>query len=396
MKSANSKCGEIFRNEQTGNYVFICFHCAKEFTSPMEIVDHIDSHFKATNGLPANANFEKVKVEEETDDSSFKRDFETSLEATVVLKRLSLPVPTKDMVYESDNNSDGEASTDNPSTTSEDMPGCTRVGTGMFKCDTCGTIISGKSRTREHLDTHANLRLHSCDVCGKCFNIKYALTKHYRLHSQGDEGDGESSKEPEETNNVDDGDEDMEEEEEDDDDDDEDEIIETECYVCGFESDERDVMVSHMKTHEQYTEKKDFVCQLCGMEYSKKSLLTNHMRNHKGNKSVICPVCQRSFFSDAVLATHMKSHVVDKPNKCDICGRSYVKRYALEEHKRTHTGEKPFNCFVCGKAFARRVLLRQHERIHTGETPFKCRYCDFTFTYGASRRAHEKTKHPEM
>lgn len=314
MKSANSKCGEIFRNEQTGNYVFICFHCAKEFTSPMEIVDHIDSHFKqTTNGLPAKTNFqsEKVKADvEETDESSFKRDFESSLEATVVLKRLSLPVP-KDMVYESDNNSDGEASTDNPSTTSEDMPGSTRVGSGMYKCDTCGTITSGKSRTREHLDTHANLRLHSCDVCGKGFNIKYALTKHYRLHSQGEEGDGESSKEPEETNNAEDVDEEMEEEEEDDDDD-EDEIIETECYVCGFESDERDVMVSHLKTHETYSEKKEFVCQLCGMEYAKKVLLTNHMRNHKGNKSVICPVCQRSFFSDSVLATHMKSHVVDK------------------------------------------------------------------------------------
>lgn len=317
MKSANSKCGEIFRNEQTGNYVFICFHCAKEFTSPMEIVDHIDSHFKTTNGLPAiKTNFDTVSdhVVDETDDSSFKRDFESSLEATVVLKRLSLPV-TKEMVYESDNNSDGETSTDNPSTTSEDMPGCTRVGTGMFKCDQCLVVISGKSRTREHLDTHANLRLHKCDVCGKCFNIKYALTKHYRLHSQGDEGDGESSKEPEETNNVEDVDEEMEEEEEDDDD--EDEEIETQCLVCGFESEERDVMVSHLRTHEQYPEK-EFVCQLCGMEYAKKISLTNHMRNHKGNKSVICPVCQRSFFSDSVLATHMKSHVVDKVGELKI------------------------------------------------------------------------------
>lgn len=289
MKSVNSKCGEIFRNEQTGNYVFICFHCAKEFDSPNEIVDHIDTHFqttKTTNGLPAKTNLENVNNHvEETNDSSFKRDFESSLEATVVLKRLSLPEVKEEMVYESDNNSDGETSTDNPSTTSnDDMPGSTRVGSGMFKCDTCGTIISGKSRTREHLDTHANLRLHKCDVCGKCFNIKYALTKHYRLHSQGDEADdGESSKEPEETNNVEDVDEEMEEEEEDDDDEEEEEIIETQCDVCGFESEERDVMVSHLRTHEQYPEK-EFVCQLCGMEYAKKILLTNHMRNHKGWK----------------------------------------------------------------------------------------------------------------
>lgn len=320
MKSSNSKCGEIFRNDETGNFIFVCFHCSKEFASPLEIVEHINVHFnkQTTNGLPAKANnfpLQQVKKEEEIeiDDSSFKRDFESSLEATVVLKRLTIPV-TNNMVYESDNNSDGEASTDNPSTTSDDMPGTTRVGTGMYKCDTCGTITSGKSRTREHLDTHANLRLHSCDVCGKGFNIKYALTKHYRLHSQGE--DGESSKEPEEASmNAEDVDEEMEEEEEDDDDEDEVEIIETECYVCGFESDDRDVMASHLKTHEQYSEKKDFVCQLCGAEYENKTLLTYHMRNHKGNKSVICPVCQRSFFSDSVLATHMKSHVVDKVNQ---------------------------------------------------------------------------------
>lgn len=384
----NSKCGEIFRND-TGNYVFMCFYCAKEFTSPLDIVDHFETHFQLI------ASPEQPKIKGEMQESTFKRDYENSLEATVVLKRLPLPLP-KEMIYSSDgeleeiqNNSDDEASGDTPSL-SDEVPGTTRIKRkkGLYRCDTCSTMISGKSHLRLHMETHANLRLHKCDICDRGFNIKYALIKHYRVHSEELQPKPEipilpttpptpptpttpttPTTPPIQTNSF------------------------ITCEICGFSCKDKNYMQNHMDTH---VVDHEFTCQLCGEGFDEKCELKDHMRNHKGNKSWTCTLCGKSYFSESILATHMKSHAVVKDNKCDICGRSYVKRYALEEHKRTHTGEKPFRCFVCGKSFARRVLVRQHERIHTGETPFKCRYCDFRFTYGASRRQHEKNKHPEM
>lgn len=366
MKSDLFKCGEILRSD-LGKYVFICFHCAHECKSPTEIVDHIDTHFQVIEDEVTDSP-PPVEIKNESD-MLINDDFEKTLEATVVLKRLPKELELYHSTdHENDDNNTEDENSMNSSSIGDEIPGTTQIDKkrGLYKCDTCGTLVTGKSHLRLHMETHANLRLHQCDICGRGFNIKYALTKHYRLHSQSS-----SSQEPSrETQRK------------------------FSCDICGYNCYRKPEISLHMEQHEG---PKDYVCQLCGKGYSKNISLMNHMRNHKGNKSCQCTICGKSYFSQMILDTHMKSHaVVNKLNKCDMCDQAYVKRYALEEHKRTHTGEKPFCCFVCGKAFGRRVLVRQHERIHTGEKPFKCRYCDFTFTYGASRRAHEKSKHPEL
>lgn len=454
--SITSKCGEIFRKEQ-GNYLFLCFHCGDEFKSPIEIVDHIETHFTiivpplsepsvtaaaATAGQtsfrkPTNGNLQQVVdvvnvvgrrqtqsnynnctlvkprscsgggestknfhinttdygrhhdngdddsidddgIDRQSDDNETitmnafqQEDFESSLEATVVLKRIDSKMLEMYNHHESSIDADDEEISNNSSSMSDEIPGATVIDNkkGLYQCETCGALVSGKSNLYTHIDSHDDFRLHKCDVCGLNFSTTLSLAKHSRTHSQSDTEDSTSmqmlspakvrqhaASTPKK------------------------EVVRNfHCDVCGYACMRKTELVLHMEQHEG---QKQYVCQMCGKGFSKKVSLMNHLRNHKGYKPWICSVCGRSFFSEPILATHMKTHTVPKLNTCDICNKSYVKSYALEEHRRTHTGEKPFSCFVCGKAFGRRVLVRQHERIHTGEKPFKCRYCDFTFTYG--------------
>ena len=375
MKSELNKCGEIYRID-AGKFLFQCFLCSAEFFTPIDIIDHLEAHYKGCDvsmQLNKSAHLTEqsvpqlnIKQEQEETPSS---DFETSLQATVVLKRLPMPLP-KQVIYESGGIElyDDEIQTNEIDFENEDYNDdeittikLNRPNT-LYKCDTCGLSKPSKSQLSIHILEAHHGQLPSNTSTNSSTYFKDSSDHHQNImHTQTANT----------TNQL------------------------VQCKLCVFSSNDETTMVQHMNTH-LTNGVSSHICQMCDDIFSTAEELTEHMRNHKGNKPVQCNICGNSYISESILETHMKSHVVVKSFKCDICDRSYVKRYALEEHKRTHTGEKPFNCFVCGKAFARRVLVRQHERIHTGETPYKCRYCDFTFTYGASRRAHEKSKHPEM
>ncbi|XP_078612616.1 uncharacterized protein LOC144882592 isoform X2 [Branchiostoma floridae x Branchiostoma japonicum] len=87
---------------------------------------------------------------------------------------------------------------------------------------------------------------------------------------------------------------------------------------------------------------------------------------HEG-KRYTCEVCGYETNRRNTMATHMRTHTGEKPYKCDQCDYAAVWQSNLTRRTRTHTKEKPYKCDQCEFATAYSWKLRDHVAKHAAE-----------------------------
>lgn len=159
-----------------------------------------------------------------------------------------------------------------------------------------------------------------------------------------------------------------------------------------------------------------FQCDVCKREYLHKSSLRRH--NCPGiepsckksqPEKYVCDVCGREYMHKKSLLKHnCGAHVAPKVDsvpgndaQCAFCLKEYCHRWSLGRHKcpemqctacsitfltdaeaMSHwltVHRRNFKCARCGKSFQRPGRLRVHERKHTGEKPHQCPECQKHF-----------------
>ncbi|XP_068233024.1 zinc finger protein 260-like [Palaemon carinicauda] len=168
---------------------------------------------------------------------------------------------------------------------------------------------------------------------------------------------------------------------------------------------------THMKTH---TENSNYECETCGELFTLKSTLQVHLMKHQKDKPYKCTLCEKCFSYPSTLKTHMKVHLEIKPSptvgesgeiiqespshghrntkkkqhQCEVCSRVFSLKNTLIVHMRRHSGEKPFKCTICDKGFTQSSALKIHMRTHTGDKPYSCGVCGLKFTYNYALQKH--------
>lgn len=211
----------------------------------------------------------------------------------------------------------------------------------------------------------------SCSECGKLFQYKGCLQRHYSTHHSGKKTSSclvnRVKKSVASQTKVRGGEKPFG------------------CSVCGQRFNQNANLKTHMRVH---TGEKPFTCSICETRFRQQYSLDRHMRIHTGEKPFSCGVCSKRFLQLGDLKRHRSVHTGEKPFDCNICGKRFTQRIHFKTHLSVHTGEKPFGCDICGKRFNREGNLKTHKRIHTGEKPFSCEFCSKRFSQPGVLKRH--------
>lgn len=173
------------------------------------------------------------------------------------------------------------------------------------------------------------------------------------------------------------------------------------CDFCGWKTESRSRMKSHMTRHVMPTH----LCYLCSATFSDSGYLSTHLRQVHSELKIECPKCDKIFKTNKRLRCHFQTvHEENKPFLCEICNKRFSARHRLNIHLKIHKDqrEESYQCNYCERRFKYKPGMLYHERAaHTGEQPYKCpvegcfeRFYDFSNAKKHINGRHNSTQRP--
>ncbi|XP_066898034.1 zinc finger protein 425-like [Kogia breviceps] len=239
--------------------------------------------------------------------------------------------------------------------------------------------------TPENLEIPPGLRLYSCFVCRKVFQIKRDFVKHKRNYRES-----QSCQYPKHKNKSGK----------------KAELRWLRPVLCKQQPLRRSAcelsscLRCSLAPH-QVVRPGPWPCPKCGKAFWSKAAMNKHVCSPRGERPFSCRDCGRGESpSRDEPAEHLRVHSGRIPFQGPQGGRGPLGEAAakahqwahggskLTEHVRVHTGEKPFRCPECQRSFCLKSSLRAHLCRHSGRKPFRCPECSRSFSGKASLKGH--------
>lgn len=202
------KIGEVFQVRQN-QFVFVCIHCTQEFQQFARFTAHIQNHYHSAlqwisptmenqdvspDMLPApGMNMENVEwlfSDSSENESTCDEDDEDNqplddVECKVSIREVDDMELLNDSSFENDESISLESRfklkhplirVKDTSDTRKLMPyfskkfSFKRTGDHRFKCPICDYLALSKANIREHVFTHADMKMFACKICNKDFS----------------------------------------------------------------------------------------------------------------------------------------------------------------------------------------------------------------------------------
>ncbi|XP_045505859.1 zinc finger protein 98-like [Colias croceus] len=129
-----------------------------------------------------------------------------------------------------------------------------------------------------------------CEVCGKLFSRRAAITTHKLIHRPAS----------------------------------------LKCEHCSYCTSLKSDLKKHMYTH---SDVKHYKCKECPLSFKTASTLKHHVQvNHEKTPKYFCTKCDKGYYSMSRLQSHMDAHESIKRHQCDVCRTLFAKRTYLTKH----------------------------------------------------------------
>ncbi|CAK1587501.1 unnamed protein product [Parnassius mnemosyne] len=166
-----------------------------------------------------------------------------------------------------------------------------------YICSECGDTFLSASRLKKHVLVH-NTGKFPCEVCGKVYNLKKYMKKHFDL-VHGEKGQYKCSYCPER-------------------------------FSRPFQRHQH-VLDNHKEMVKIKT------CEICGMTFDFMPYFTAHMRRKHGNeKNYKCKQCDKSFLMKYQLRDHQEKHLEERNVVCNVCNERFKTKAGLVRHSQLH------------------------------------------------------------
>ena len=246
------------------------------------------------------------------------------------------------------------------------------------QCNVCGKMFEFRSAVTRHMTIHMAEKPYKCSFCDRKFRVKWFCERHELGHK------GELPQCPvcggryvhlkshmliHSDNNY-----------------------KHICSVCKKAFRMAGTLRKHMLVH---TGERPYTCNDCGGRFPTGTHLKTHMAVHTKERTYgPCNVCGHMFSNSTCLKSHMRTHTDERPFHCDTCDKAFKSKPALSRHQVGHLSEKRFVCSTCGKQFRHDAALHRHKLIHTGEKPYSCSDCGERFTQSGGLNGHRRRHCP--
>ncbi|XP_055749458.1 zinc finger protein 892-like [Salvelinus fontinalis] len=206
------------------------------------------------------------------------------------------------------------------------------LGLDDFKREQSPLLVSAEDAAAPTKKKCNNIKMYTCEVCGKIETKKGTMTSHMIKHTG----------------------------------------LLFSCDICGEKFKCRDFLTRHKRSN-HYTGI-IYSCSVCGKTFRQATSRDTHERGHTG-KNYWCSDCGETFKERQDRDTHdCIVYKGDRPFSCSECNEDFQRQYHLKQHQLEkhplmvdQTVHYKLRCSVCGKVFTHIKWLIRHERTHRGK-----------------------------